>query len=69
MQDSTLSQSPPQLLHSRHEALVMLGNIGLTTLDTLLNEGRLTRVKIGRRSMVTDESIRRYIAAQGGDDS
>jgi predicted DNA-binding transcriptional regulator AlpA len=65
MQDSTPFQSPPRLLYSRYETLKMLG-IGLSTLDTLLNEGKLKRIKIGRRSLVTDESIRRYIGDQQG---
>ena len=46
-------QNTPRLLWSRHEVMEMMG-IGLTTLDTLLNEGKLKRVKIGRRAMVTE---------------
>ena len=63
MDDSTTKALLPRLLYSRHEAVDILG-IGLTTLDTLLRGGDLTRIKIGRRSLVTDESIRRYIADQ-----
>ena len=62
MKDSTPTRNPSRLLHSRHETLEIMGEIGLSTLDTLLSEGKLKRVKIGRRSLVTDESIRRYIA-------
>ena len=58
-------QNTPRLLWSRHEVLEMMG-IGLTTLDTLLNEGKLKRVKIGRRAMVTEESIRDFIDSQSG---
>jgi len=64
MKESTPNQDPPRLLRSRPETLKMMGGIGLTTLDALLNEGKLTKVKIGRRALVTDESIRRYIAEQ-----
>ena len=63
MEDSTTKALLPRLLYSRREAIDILG-IGLTTLDTLLREGDLTRIKIGRRSLVTNESIRRYIADQ-----
>ena len=63
MDDSTTKALLPRRLYSRHEAVDILG-IGLTTLDTLLRGGDLTRIKIGRRSLVTDESIRRYIADQ-----
>jgi len=61
MSYQTKSEDTPCLLRSRHEARAMLGGIGQTTLDTLLKEGQLRRVKIGRRAMVEDESIRRFI--------
>lgn len=51
------------LLRSRQEARELL-NIGLTTLDRLLEEGKLQRVKIGRRALVTDESIQKLVAQQ-----
>lgn len=51
------------LLRSRQEARELL-NIGLTTLDKLLEEGKLQKVKIGRRALVTDESIRRFVTQQ-----
>lgn len=56
MKDSTLTQHPSQLLHSRPVAQEMLGGIGLTTLDMLLNKGKLKRIKIGRRSLHVEVS-------------
>ncbi|MGK8466268.1 helix-turn-helix domain-containing protein [Nocardia cyriacigeorgica] len=39
-----------------------LGGIGRVSLYRLINEGHLKRVKIGRRSFITEESINAYLA-------
>jgi len=38
-----------------------LGGIGRTTLYRLIEEGHLTRARIGRRAFITGESIANYI--------
>lgn len=66
MHKSTPTETPIRLLHSRQRTTELMG-IGLTTLDTLIGQGKLKRVKIGRRSLITDASIRRLIAEQSGE--
>ena len=53
-----------RVLYPRHEARELLGGIGQTLLDKLCNEGKLDRIKLGRRSMITGESIQRIISEQ-----
>lgn len=38
-----------------------LGGIGRTTIYRLINEGKLTKVNIGRRAFITADSIDSYI--------
>jgi excisionase family DNA binding protein len=38
----------------------MLG-LSRTTVDKLMNEGRLQRVKVGRRALITRKSIDLYV--------
>lgn len=47
----------------------MLGNIGKTLLFSLLRDGQLTRVKLGRKTLVTTESIARFVDALPRDGS
>ena len=51
------------LLHSIPEARVMLGGIGNSKFYELVGAGQLKLVKIGSRSFVTSDEIRRYVAA------
>ena len=44
------------------EAAKMIG-LGVTTTYSLINEGKLGSVKIGRRRLVRVESIRQLVAA------
>jgi hypothetical protein len=48
-------------LHSINESRRQFGNIGRDTIYSLLNSGQLQAKKIGRRTLVTDESLRNYI--------
>ncbi|WP_273491600.1 helix-turn-helix domain-containing protein [Gordonia otitidis] len=38
-----------------------LGGIGRSTVYKLVNEGKLTKVNIGRRGFITADSIRAYV--------
>lgn len=49
------------LLVSINEAAKAL-NLGRTSIYTLINEGKLDTRKMGRRRMVTTESIRKLVA-------
>lgn len=53
--------NPPRLLHSIEGAREMLGDVGRTKTYDLINKGKLTKVKIGTRSFITDSSIRAYV--------
>jgi hypothetical protein len=44
-------------LHSINESRARLGNIGRDAVYDLLNSGQLEAKKIGRRTLVTDESL------------
>lgn len=52
-----------ELLLSNRDARSALGGIGNTSFFALINQGKLDRVKIGRRTFVTAESVKRV--AQG----
>ena len=59
-----MNTSPPdRLLHPIPEARKMLGDIGHTKFYQIVGAGKLKLVKIGRRSFLTDEEIRRYAAS------
>lgn len=45
------------------EARERLGGIGHSTIYRLINEGRITKVNIGRRGFVTAESLDAYVAS------
>ncbi|QGP79580.1 hypothetical protein [Sphingobium sp. CAP-1] len=55
-----------ELLLSNRDARAALGGIGNTSFFALINQGKLDRVKIGRRTFVTAESVRKV--AQGAAD-
>jgi hypothetical protein len=55
----------PRLLVDLSEAMRLL-SIGKTKLNDLCNAGHLDRLKIGRRSVVTQDSILRFIARLKG---
>ena len=40
----------------------VLGGIGRTKLYELINDGRLTRVRIGARAFITGESLESFLA-------
>lgn len=46
------------ILADTDTARAMLGNIGKTKLFELLRDGKLQRVKIGRKTLVTCQSIK-----------
>jgi excisionase family DNA binding protein len=48
------------LLYSYANTMQQL-SIGLTTLYKLIDTGQLTRVHIGRRSLITAESLEAYV--------
>lgn len=50
------------LLASTNMARSVLGNIGKTKLFQLLREGKLERVKLGGKTLVTMESIRALVS-------
>ncbi len=63
-----MNTSPPdRLLHPIPEARKMLGDIGHTKFYQIVGAGKLKLVKIGRRSFLTDEEIRRYAASLQAD--
>lgn len=49
-----------KLLHSINEAAQLLG-IGRSSLYVLIAAGEVGTVKIGRRSLIADEELRRFI--------
>ena len=51
-------------LFSRTETALMLGGIHFRTVDSLIKDGKLTAVKLGRRNMVTAKSVEELVAAQ-----
>lgn len=55
-----------KLAFSRREACETL-SIGTTKLHELINAGSLETFKIGRKTLVKGESLRRFIAGAGTD--
>jgi excisionase family DNA binding protein len=55
-----MPQSSPQLLTSINDACETLG-VGRTYLYTLINQGNLDTVKLGRRTLVKVSSIKALI--------
>lgn len=51
-------------LISRTEAALMLGGIHDRTVDAMVKRGQLKAVKLGRRNMITAESIGELIAVK-----
>lgn len=49
------------ILHSISQTAQLLG-IGRSSLYALIAEGRITTVKIGRRTLIRDEELRRFVA-------
>lgn len=54
--------STGKLLHRPKDLQVLLG-IGHTTLYRLIGEGKLTVVKIGTATRITDDSVRALVAS------
>jgi excisionase family DNA binding protein len=50
----------PPLLHSVQSSTQILG-IGRSSLYGLIAEGQICTVKIGRRTLIPDREIRRYV--------
>lgn len=51
----------PRLLHSFDETRASLGGVSRTKVYDLVRDGDLVLVKIGRRSFITDQSLRCYV--------
>ncbi len=49
-------------LHSIESASKFLGGISAHTIRGWLRQGRLTRVKVGRRTMLSERELKRFIA-------
>ena len=57
---------PKRLIHPIPEARKLLGGISHSNFYEIIKRGDLELVKIGRRSFVTDEALRRYVARLSG---
>lgn len=57
MDDRTFSKNPERFLHSIRDAREKLGGIGHTKFYSLVAEGKIKIVKIGRRSFITDDEL------------
>jgi hypothetical protein len=51
----------PKRLVSIPEARQLLGNIGHTTLYELVNRGEIVKVNIGRRGLITSQSLEAFM--------
>jgi excisionase family DNA binding protein len=54
---------PEPLLHTVNDVLASLGGMSRATFYRLVNDGTITVVKIGSRTYVKDEELRRYVAS------
>lgn len=50
----------PKLAYSPEEAALALG-LGVTSIYGLLKDGRLKRLKFGRRTLIPRESVQRFL--------
>ncbi len=57
MIDQTSSRESGRLLHPIREARAKLGGMGPTKFYSLVTEGKIKIVKVGRRSFVTDDEL------------
>ena len=55
-----MTTEAPRLYHI-DDARAQLGGIGLSTIYDLMNDGEITKVKIGRRTMITGASLDAYV--------
>jgi len=55
------NQAAP-LLHSINDSCTVLGNSGRNTIYNLVSAGKLKMVKLGRRSFITDTSLRQLVS-------
>lgn len=62
----TATSIQPRRLVPLPEAWAALGGIGHTTGYELVNQGKLTKVNIGRRAFITADSIDAYVAELTG---
>jgi len=53
----TTANTTPERLHSVPSAAALLGGISPSTIRDWLWKGRLTRIKIGRRTMVRESEL------------
>ena len=53
------------LLHSIQDSTQLLG-IGRSTLYGLIADGKICTVKIGRRTLIPDQEIKRYVKMLSG---
>ena len=61
-----VTNQPQPLLYSINETCRVLGNSGRNTVYNLINDGRLTMVKLGRRSFITHDSIVAFVESLKG---
>jgi len=57
-----MSVSPPPLAYSIAD-VGKISSIGRTTIFALIRDGRLTAVKVGRRTLVLADSLHRLLAS------
>ena len=50
------------MVHSLREAATQLGGLHESTLRRWIADGRLEALKLGRRVVITDEELRRFVA-------
>lgn len=56
-----MTQMIDQPLYDLSGAAVKLGNVSRSTIYRLINEGKLVRVNIGTKAVITGESLARYV--------
>ena len=59
---ATLPEPPPRITHTIESAIEQLG-CGRTTIYALIAEKKLEALKLGRRTLITDASIRALVAS------
>ena len=64
MEEKMLDSKPEPLLLTLEEASQQLGGLSRTKLFELMREGQLKPVKIGRRTFLTLDVLRRFVSDQ-----
>jgi hypothetical protein len=66
MKSPMFASTVPRLLVPVEAAQAMLGDLGRTTVYELMAGGAIVRVKVGRRTLVTADSITAYVGRLAG---